>query len=43
MKTKLFNILMMILIVFSLTSCGKIENDPDGSDIIIDEDRKSVV
>lgn len=37
MKTKLFNILMMILIVFSLTSCGKVEDDPDGSDIIIDD------
>ena len=37
MKTKLFNILVIFLLIFTLYSCGKTQVDPDSSDIIIDE------
>ena len=35
MKIKLLNILTFLILIFSLVSCGKIEEDPDDSDIVI--------
>ena len=39
MKTKLFNILVIFLLIFTLYSCGKTQVDPDSSDIIIDDEK----
>ena len=40
MKTKLFNVLVIFLLIFTLFSCGTTKVNPDSSDIIIDDENK---